>query len=1491
MSASEVKTIMLRVNGDDAEEKINELRNNLKKAREDKMALYERNAGKNVLSKEDKASIDKLNKDIQQAEKELRRMNISGGEVEDTLSNISKKNFKDLKRAIKAMTDTLNRGEIERGSDEWNKLTAAIRRAKEELKKLKEEQKVALSMDEELSNWGTKWVGFTSVLSSAHLALSGIVSSLSGVQRMAEQAVTAYADMAEAQSQVTKYTGLSDEEVRRLNDDFKKMDTRTSREQLNALAGDAGRLGITAREDVLAFVEAADMINVALGEDLGEDAVKNIGKLAQLFGDDQRMGLKGAMLATGSVINDLAQSSSAAEGYIVEFTGRLAGAASQAGMTQAQVMGLASVMDQSMINAEEASTALSNLMQKMYREPAKLAKAAGLNVKEFTQLVKTDANAALMQFAQAVGKMSGMQDVAPMLADLQISGAGVSKTLMALAQNTRLVTDTQQQAARAFADGTSVMNEYEKANSTPQAELEKTRKRLHDLTVELGEKLMPVASAGMEVAANFAGVLSTLIDFTAKYSATALALAVSFGVLRTKIFLTKHEINLLTVSKNALKAAMMPWKELLGLLCTGFQSLTHKTKQQTAATVQATTAQKGLNTAQKASPWGLLISLITTAIALIWDYCSASKAAAEATNENAEEMTALQRIRKKEADSTQETISRINRLTEIIQNNAYSYNTKKQAMLALERMVPGFHANLGRELALTKENTKAIQDYIRQLGAKARAEAYYEELVEVEKKINQARREKARKDFNVESVNAELARNPEKYASRMDTRYHRSTGFSYEVETNRDRIKKMGELNAQKRAQAAAEKKINDRLRERKELMDGLQNDKEAMTFFDQLIINETAGTGADGSGTNTYHSIKEDDKADQKRREAARRAAKVIDDRARREQAQAAVEFQTGQIQTWEAYQKRLLDIDTTAIEDKKKLWQAGDTELLDLDRALAERKAKDQKERSAWSLRQIDTETEARKHAEDMRYLRSETTETEHQQALDRITLDGLTRRRNYLRQYAAPPEDIHNAEVALAAEEQRQAMQRERTRLEAIHRLREEYLKLDARQRYEAEIRTLDAIYPPALLGVKKYMEEYQRLRRAIDLKYKGTDGKGGEIGTERREAATRALDMARKAAGTDNADDSHNRTATDGWGGAFAGVVQSVSALKRAEDTYTELRRLRDADKISQQQYNDACAELDKGRYDRLQAVAQAAYASVNAIAQSASQLMQANAQVEEAKITRRYDAEIKKAGENSTKGRKLEEQKQKELAKVKAKYNKKAMAVEIAQAVASTAMNAIQAYGAVLMPHMPWTLPLAIAAAAAATAAGMMQVATIKKQHEAQAQGYYSGGFTPTGDPRREAGTVHRGEFVANHRAVSNPALLPVLRLIDRAQRTNTVAGLTPQDVSRAIAAPQTLAQNTATLAQNTTALTQNPAYAATLAASRTTSTAPAAMTATQSMPQVQVQVVDPDRPRTAEALERLLQRLDQGIESYVVLDGPEGLHRQYQRYQRLLARK
>ena len=281
---------------------------------------------------------------------------------------------------------------------------------------------------------------------------------------------------------------------------------------------------------------------------------------------------------------------------------------------------------------------------------------------------------------------------------------------------------------------------------------------------------------------------------------------------------------------------------------------------------------------------------------------------------------------------------------------------------------------------------------------------------------------------------------------------------------------------------------------------------------------------------------------------------------------------------------------------------------------------------------------------------------------------------------------------------------------------------------------------------------------------------------------------------------------------------------------------------------------------KAQWQDYAAVGVAAMSLVMATMSQATQLFQAQSQLEQAEVTKKYDAQIKAAGKNTKRTKKLEEQKQAELAKIKSKYNRKQMKVQIAQAVAQTAMNAIMAYGSVV--NIPIVGPImAPIAAAAAIAAGAIQIASIKKQHQAEAEGYYLGGFTGGRQYRRQAGIVHEGEFVANHQAVNNPNLMPVLQLIDHAQRTNTVARLTADDVSRAITAPQT----TASLA----------GQAITSAANAANNTPP-------------LQVIDTATPAQTEAINQLNQQLSKGIKAYVVMSGPDGLDQQYTHYKKLI---
>lgn len=429
---------------------------------------------------------------------------------------------------------------------------------------------------------------------------AGVVGALTGVALTARKCVDEYAEMEEAEAQVIKYTGMTRDEVKGLNEEFKEMDTRTAREKLNALAGDAGRLGITGKKDVLEFVDAADKINVALGEDLGDDAVKNIGKLAQMFGEDQKLGLRGAMLATGSAINEVAQNSSAAEAYLVGFTARVAGAANQAKVAQSDILGYASVLDQNMQQQEMAATAFQTLMMKMYQEPAKFAKIAGQSVEDFTSLIKKDANEAILQFLDTLNKKGGLDQLAPMFKEMGLDGVRASGVISTMAGKIDDIRKAQRLANDAYRDGTSIIKEVNVQNNTVQAGLDKAKNNFKDIRVELGEKLQPVMKYMITTGSLTVKGLGTMISILWKYKGAIVAASAAVAAYTLVVKADTMAKSLwTTITKGATAAASLFNKTLkanpLGLVASVLAGVVSYLAIFKTRTNEATEAQEALN--------------------------------------------------------------------------------------------------------------------------------------------------------------------------------------------------------------------------------------------------------------------------------------------------------------------------------------------------------------------------------------------------------------------------------------------------------------------------------------------------------------------------------------------------------------------------------------------------------------------------------------------------------------------------------------------------------------------------------------------------------------------------------------------------------------------------------------------------------------------------------------------------------------------------------
>ena len=285
------------------------------------------------------------------------------------------------------------------------------------------------------------------------------------------------AEMSDSLADVMKTTGMTEAQVKDLNTAFSQIDTRTGRKELLELARDAGKLGITGKKEVEEFVRAADKINVALGEDLGKDAITQIGKLVSLFRLKEQFGLEQSMLKVASAMNTLGASSEASEGYITDFLSRMGGIAPMANISIDQVMALGATLDSLGQTSEVSSTALSKMFTKMASDAATYARIAGVSTAEFRQTMNDNALGALMMVLEAAGKTEGgLIQLTETLGDLGVEGGRATGVFGVLAKNTDLLKKQMDIAKQSFQDGSSVLDEFNTKNTNLAANVEKLQK-------------------------------------------------------------------------------------------------------------------------------------------------------------------------------------------------------------------------------------------------------------------------------------------------------------------------------------------------------------------------------------------------------------------------------------------------------------------------------------------------------------------------------------------------------------------------------------------------------------------------------------------------------------------------------------------------------------------------------------------------------------------------------------------------------------------------------------------------------------------------------------------------------------------------------------------------------------------------------------------------------------------------------------------------------
>ena len=1425
----------------EAKDKLNELQAKLKDVQKAKEEAYSQ--GKSTTAFE---------KQIQRLNAEINTYKTSMQQVDKVMKNLSSTSFKELQTVAKAINKELKSGAIERNSQEWRELNEKLRLVRKEMAQINGEAKASTSIMGRMANFLNRNWG----------AITQVMVGFSSLRDIVQKCSQAYADMEEKMADVRKYTGQTDEQVHQMNEDFKRMDTRTAREQLNELAGSAGRLGITSKDMIEEFVDGADKINVALGDDLGKGAVDKIGKLAQMFGEDKTKGLRGAMLATGSAVNELAQNSSANAGYIVDFTADLSGVGIQAGMTQAQLMGLASALDQNMQEEATSATVFSQLITKMYQEPAKFAKIAGIEVSKFTNMMKTNANEGLMQFLQAMKSRGGFAEMAPMFEQMQLNGTRAVGVLSAVASHLDQVKTAQEIAAQSYADGTSVINEFNVQNNTVQAQLDKAKKRFHDLAIEMGEKLIPISRLAISTMNVGIGTLSAMITFVASHiksiAAMGAAIAVCTALWYKDTIAIKYNsatmaINVATekaavATKTLLQSALVALRATWALLTKGVSGYV--------------AVMRAAKLASLTNPWAALATVLTVVGVAIYGCCKAVASYNEALRNNLQEVKNAKAVAetqaalaKKVSDATLDERNKIDMLNKIIHSNAYTIDERRQAIANMQKLVPEYHAAISKEGTLYNDNQIAIQNYIEELKNAAMAEAIYERKVEINKKKLDLGYKENRIRGSLKAVQAEREAHPERYQSRTIT-MRQGVGSTVELEQNDNLLNIQAQKNIHTRRLAANQSEQQTLNAEEQYLDSQLKSNSKLRKQYKKVeqknILSSSANEPASPA---TSTSLPISDKERRKQEAAARKAEakrkanmkKELDDAKKAneaEQMELTALYSTGQIRLAE-YNDRMAAIKEQGLQQRMDILRKyGEAESGEYQRLNAEKEKTqaDYEKKNTESLKQIETDYQREQARLKADFYNHDSAIYHDEDGLNEalfMSYQAYLDKKQAL--YLSSSDEYQQIQNERERTQQEHQYERQEQYDKTLMQLRQEYLTMSNEEQMKLELKGLDDIHKAGLLSE----EECQRLKMGIANKYAAYKPSDDE---QAKDDGSMALDTARKMTKPQEGGSSN---IGDNIGMVIGGALSAIKQQKMVNDN---LDKLRQEDKISEQAYQEAKKQMNKESFEQIVGYASAAFSSMNNMLGAASAYSQACSDLEVAKIQKNYDKQIAAAGNNSAKKKRLEDKRDKEIAKAKTKANKKAMKIEIAQAIASTAIAALNAYASTA--KIPIVGPtLAPIAAGIATAAGLLQVATIKKQHQAEAEGYYEGGFTGHGNYRKEVGVVHAGEFVANHNAVNNPQLLPALQLIDAAQRNNTIASLTAQDVSRAMGTG-----SAAVVAPVVNVNNDNEQVSASL-------------------------------DNVSSTISQLNDKLESGIESYVVITGPHGLAKQWKEYNKMLDNK
>lgn len=612
-------------------------------------------------SKQGKASLDELRRAYKQLEEELNQINTKSKEFAD-----KQKSMKELKKNIDEVTGAANKQ-----SGAWH--TA--------LKNL------------------TAYVGLFAAFNKAKELVTG--------------AIKKNLEYSGSLTDIRKVSGLTMEEVKKLSTELAKIDTRTSVDGLAQLAYQGAKLGMGKYgvEGMAQFVRAADQINVAIGEEMGEEALPALSKMVEVMGLIPKMGIEKAMEATGSAMFKLSSTSTSTSNDIVEFSKRLTGVARTAGITTDQLLALGSASSSMMLMPEVASTAMGKFIVALQKNHNLIAKELGIPDETIKNLYASghamDAIVLVLEKMRDKGNMNALGGI---FKDLGSDGQRLVTAMVTMSKNVDMLKDHLYESEEAFREATAVGKEYSMQQQSAIGILERAN--------NLWEKAF-VNPDGVDAVK---GMAEWWYEMSATMTSSPLLKGTLLVSLQMVLIALKAVASLLPViigyiaSQGLYSGLTLLWQYLTAL------GVAAKSMFQYArALFTANAAQSTLNKTMKLNPWIALASVVVGVAGAIYGYTQRAKEAAEAAKEAERQANAWRSTLGQAAVETANLNKKLENYKRMMSESNLSQKERQGLISRFNKDFRSYISNLGIEI----KSVKDLRDHYSELAQEAQRATYY----------------------------------------------------------------------------------------------------------------------------------------------------------------------------------------------------------------------------------------------------------------------------------------------------------------------------------------------------------------------------------------------------------------------------------------------------------------------------------------------------------------------------------------------------------------------------------------------------------------------------------------------------------------------------------------------------------------------------------------------------------------------------------------------